>query len=94
MNIIRIIKAKLRDKDKIKEDWYLERLKICGGCEYNSKNYNKKKGLWYWFWNTLNFKKPFCTICGCEIKAKASEKEIEECSLSEIGEEPKWTKII
>ena len=41
----------------------------------------------------LNFKKPFCTICGCEIKAKASE-ELETCSLYEINEEPKWKSLI
>ena len=44
-------------------------------------------------WNILNLKKPFCTICGCEVAAKASV-EFEECSLPEINKKPKWIKII
>lgn len=40
-------------------------------------------------WEILNFKKPFCTVCGCEIQAKASEK-LEECS---DWENKKWEAI-
>ena len=32
---------------------------------------------------------PSCDICGCNIKFKTSVME-EECTLSEIGEEPLW----
>lgn len=67
--------------------WYNERIKICNTCPFNSKNVENKKGLRYWFWNILNLKEPFCTVCGCEIKAKASE-EIEEC------EKEKWKSLI
>lgn len=93
MKLITILKSKIKNKSKITDEWYLKRLEICNKCEYNSKNYNKDKGIWYWMWNILNLKKPFCTICGCEVAAKASV-EFEECSLPEINKEPKWTKII
>jgi hypothetical protein len=79
MNIIKILKAKLRNKNKLLgEKWYNDRINACNSCPLNSINTNKKN-LWYRFWDLLNFKKPFCTVCGCEIKAKASEK-LEECS--------------
>lgn len=92
MNLLRIIRAKMRDKSKIKEDWYLDRLNKCATCPFNSKNVKGNKGIKYKIWNILNFKKPFCTICGCEIEAKASE-ELEICSLVEIDKEPKWVQV-
>lgn len=79
MKIIRIIRSKLRDKNKLKkEKWYMDRLNDCNSCPFNSKN-NKNRDFKYSFWNFLNLTKNFCTICGCEIEAKASEK-LEECS--------------
>lgn len=89
MELIRIIKAKLRNKNKITDSWYHERLEICNKCPFNSKNTVGKKDLRHRVWEFLNLKEHFCTICGCEIKAKASES-MEECSMSEIGQEPKW----
>lgn len=89
MKLIRIIRAKLKNKEKIKDSWYHERLKICNECPFNSKNTKENKSFKYKFWNILNLKENFCTICGCEIKAKASES-MEECSMGEIGKEPKW----
>ena len=73
-----IIKAKLLDKDKLKGTaWYDERIELCKNCPLNSIN-NMDRGFRYWLWDILNLKKPFCTVCGCEIKAKASV-EFEEC---------------
>lgn len=81
-----IIIAKTRNKSIIKDEWYLDRLEICGSCPLNSKNIKIRKNFKYWFWNLLNLKKPFCTVCGCEIKAKASE-EMEKCP------EGKWGRV-
>lgn len=92
--LIIIIRAKFRDKDKMMiNEWYVDRISKCGICPYNSKNVKNRKSIWYKMWNILNFKKPFCTICGCEIKAKASE-ELENCSLYELNKEPKWKSLI
>ena len=89
----KILKAKLSSK-KDMDSWYYQRLVKCAFCPYNSKNTSFKKfTLRMWKWYLLNLFKPFCTICGCEITAKAS-MEIEECSLSEIGKEPKWVSIL
>lgn len=73
----------------LKYPWYRERLKICSECPLNSINVTNKKGWWYRMWNILNFKKPFCTVCGCEIKAKISE-QFEKCSLDE---NKKWDRV-
>lgn len=70
------------------EVWYRERMSICKECPFNSRNVSKK-GIWYRFWDVLNFKEPFCVICGCEIAAKASVKE-QKCSLKD---DPKWVSI-
>lgn len=84
--LIMIIKAKLRDKNKLKGvEWYEDRLRICGECPNNSKNINRKN-FRYRFWKFLNLKEDFCNLCGCGLKSKASE-EILEC---EIG---KWKQI-
>ena len=89
MNILRIIRAKLVTKyTNSKEDWVIERRELCKKCPFMSKN-NIQSNFKYKFWNFLNFKRPFCTICGCEIAAKTAEP-LEECSLSELGKEPKW----
>lgn len=91
--IFRILRSKFRNKDLITEEWYLERKKACNSCEYNSKNKKSlssfKEKIFYY----LNMKEPFCTICSCEIKAKASE-ELEQCSLGLIGKERKWNKYL
>lgn len=95
MKIFRIIRAKLKNKDKIKDDWYYKRLSICETCPLNSKNSegDHKKTFKYKFWNLLNLYQHFCTVCGCEIKAKASE-ELEVCSLVELDLKPKWEQEI
>ena len=85
-----IIRAKLRDKDSLKEEWYLSRLDICNACPFNSKNIEPDhKTIKYYIFKYLNLFKNFCTLCGCEIKAKASE-EMETCSLKDIDKDPKW----
>ncbi len=92
-NILVILKAKFSNKSDL-GDWYQERLRLCSQCPHNSKNISIwKYNLRMWKWNILNLFKPFCSICGCQITAKASV-EIEDCSLDEIGEEPKWVSIL
>lgn len=76
--LITIVRAKLRDKNKMEEKkWYKERLAICAVCPLNSKNKEKKTARWYLL-SFLNLRNDFCTHCGCELKAKASE-ELEMC---------------
>ena len=84
--IIRIIRSKTRDKSKIQDNWYKERLTICNSCPLNSKN-TDRKNLKYWTLRILNLGEYFCTKCGCEIKAKCSE-EMEECPKG------KWKQIL
>lgn len=86
MNIFKIIKAKLRNKNKITDKWYHDRMKICNQCPLNSMNIESKAGLKYWFWKILNIGKTFCTKCGCELEAKTSE-EMEKCPKG------KWNQI-
>mgnify|MGYP001726691971 CR=1 FL=1 len=75
-----IVASVLRNKKKLSKEanWYNERLAICAKCEYNSKNYMGSKGLFHWFWNTINLSKPFCEICGCNLRNKLSEP-LEQC---------------
>lgn len=83
---IMIIKAKLRDKNKLKGvEWYEDRLRICSVCEFNSKNANKKN-LKHQLLSLLSFKKPYCTNCFCTLQDKASEP-------LEICPELKWKQI-
>lgn len=51
---------------------------MCQKCQLNSRNVQKDKGFRFYFWYILNGTKDFCTICKCELKAKASE-EYEKC---------------
>lgn len=88
-----ILKAKFSNKENL-GDWYQDRLEICKTCPKNSKNIPLRKyTLRMWKWYILNLFKPFCSICGCEIAAKASV-EIEDCALEEIGQKPKWVSIL
>ncbi len=92
-NIFVILKSKLSNKENL-GSWYKERIKICKTCPYNSKNISFRdytSNMWKWY--ILNLFKPFCSICGCQITAKASV-EVEECALDEIGQEPKWISIL
>lgn len=40
----------------------------------------------------LNSLEDFCTICSCQLKAKASEAQ-EDCGLVGLGKESKWKSI-
>lgn len=86
MKIIRIIRSKIRNKDKIKDEFYHRRMKICKECPLYSDNLVENKNLKYWFFKILNLNENFCTICGCESKAKASE-ELESCPEGKWGRE-------
>lgn len=85
--IIRILRSKLRNKSEIKDEFYLERIEVCKDCPLNSKNIKGKFSIKYKILKFLNLGEDFCTLCGCEIRAKASE-EIETCP------ENKWKKLI
>ena len=51
MNILRILKAKFRNKDSMKGiEWYDTRTKICESCPLNSL-LNVKRGFRYWLWD-------------------------------------------
>lgn len=81
-----IIRAKLRNKEKITDSWYHERISICDTCPFNSKNIEPiSKNLRYYIFKYLNLFKDFCTACDCEIKAKASE-EMEKCPKGKWGQ--------
>lgn len=86
-----VFKAKfLRDDDQLeKEEWYVNRLEICDSCPLNSKNIPKTKWtkVMWMSWIANGFKS-FCSICYCEIKAKASVG-ISECP----DNPPKWKEI-
>ena len=82
-----IIRAKLKDKSNLEsEEWYKNRIETCKSCPLLSTNTEGTKGWKYKILDLLNFKQAFCTVCGCEIKAKASEK-LESCP------EGKWKQI-
>jgi hypothetical protein len=89
--IISIIKAKyysrVNQAKLEKEQWYKDRIKTCNDCPLQSDNFQNKKGIMFNIIRVLNFNNPFCTICGCEIKAKASS-QIEDCPKN------KWEKLI
>lgn len=86
--IYQVFKGKfLRDDDELeKKGWYQVRKKECGKCPLNSKNipftkYNARMWMLYF----ANGFAPFCSICGCEIKAKIA-LEISECP----DNPPRW----
>jgi hypothetical protein len=73
-----IIRAKIRNKKRLQGlSWYKKRLEICADCPFNSKNKQEKTARYYLL-SVLNLRNDFCTDCGCELKAKASE-ELEAC---------------
>ena len=89
MKIIRIIRSRLfRKKDQ--PQFYYDRLKVCDTCEYNSVN--KEMTFKEKFYYLVNSLKPFCTICKCQLEAKASEPR-ENCGMVNLGKESKWIKI-
>lgn len=88
MKIIKILIAKLIKKYIYKkESWYIERTSICQACPLLSDNVQEKKGIRFLFLQIANLNNPFCTDCGCEIKAKAAEK-LEQCP------QGKWNQIL
>lgn len=68
-----------------------QRREACKTCPRNSMNVDvTTMGLKDRMQHTLA--KPFCTICKCFIAEKTSQ-ETEECALTEIGEQPLWTRL-
>lgn len=85
-----IAKAKFSDKSNL-GDWYQKRLDICNQCPLNSANKKdlslKDKAI-----VAMNFGKPSCLACTCEIEAKASVRE-ETCGLIKLNEQPLWKAL-
>lgn len=78
MKLPKILILKLQSRKPHDQQFAIDRKKICDSCPLNSKNYNREKGLWYKMWDMLNFKEPFCTVCGCELHLKQGEI-MEQC---------------
>lgn len=75
----------------VSEQVHEERLLICGQCPYNSKNTDTSS-----FVDSVRkaaVSAPFCTACKCQIYEKTGQAS-EECGLSEIGQKPKWNRLI
>jgi hypothetical protein len=87
--VFKIIRSRLFRSD-VQPYWYYERLEVCNKCKYNSKHVTLS--LWQKFLYLLNSLKPFCTICSCQLDAKASEIT-EDCGIIGIGKESKWKSI-
>lgn len=85
-----IAKAKFSDKSKL-GNWYTERLELCSGCPYNSSN-KEDLSVKELAMVAMNFGKPTCLGCGCEIAAKASVRA-SVCGLENIGMEPVWNAL-
>jgi hypothetical protein len=87
--LIRIIRSRVFRKDD-QPNWYYKRLEICHSCKHNSKNVNLN--FFQKIMSYLNSLEDFCTICSCQLKAKASEAQ-EDCGLVGLGKESKWKSI-
>lgn len=77
------------------EQWYKDRLSICGGCKYNSENVENASSKVKLVSKTVCGGGAVCTACGCCVSRKASLKE-EYCGLKErpdLEESPKWSAI-
>lgn len=83
-----IINSRLIAYKNSKEPWCKERLEICNTCKFNSKNkYDltlKEK-----FLMMIQLTKAVCSICGCNVRYKASVP-MASCSREELGLEPLW----
>jgi hypothetical protein len=75
------------------EAWYEERLRLCAGCEYNSKNMKdgelwKRMTLWEKAKKAVNdaahLGLDYCTLCLCPIKQKCGSEHV-ACALEESG---------
>jgi len=93
LKVVRIIMSRFREK----ENFAIERMKICNVCEFNTKNINKvkfKQKVVNFFSNVLTFvttgefneDNSACSICTCTLAFKVVEKD-EDCNLN------KWKSI-
>lgn len=85
--ILTIVKA-FAGSQNIPQEVKNERLKICDGCIYNSKNADTSVVGSVRDWSMGHF----CTACGCQIKEKTSVP-YEECGLGSIGKKPLWNRL-
>ena len=71
-------------------DWFKKRLAVCDACPYNNMNMSKeeKKNAGH----NADGSVPRCSVCGCFIKQKCFS-QMEECSLGERGQEPRWKRM-
>lgn len=83
-----IINSRLIAYKNSKEPWCKERLKICDGCKFNTIN-KTDRSLKDKFLMFIQITKSVCSICGCNVRYKASVP-MASCSREEIGLEPLW----
>lgn len=88
--IIDAFKADIpKDKDKW-PDYYKKRMDICASCERNTANGAWGKAVAFAASRT---NKAQCSVCLCCINEKCWSLN-EACGLEEIGENPKWSRLL
>lgn len=93
MGVNNIVKG-FMGKKPVGEEWYEERLKICGDCPLNTANMEPKdiSLIQITQSKTVCHGGGVCTACGCCVLEKASVKA-EECGKVKINEQPLWNKV-
>lgn len=94
MGVIGNIVKGFTTKKPIGQEWYDERMKICGDCPLNTLNMETKDISLIHMTQSKTFCHGggVCTACGCCIAEKAVVKE-EQCGRVKIGQSPLWDKI-
>lgn len=82
-------KAKIPERSEW-PSWYAERMALCEACSHNTKNGGLGEQLQ---WVAKKTGVSNCGICKCVIDRKCWSKS-EACGLEEIGEKPKWNRIL
>jgi len=80
----------------VDEKWYKDRMEICNGCEFNTKNMDKESlSASDKLQLTIHAcpEGDHCTLCKCCTHRKASQK-VEQCGMAEKGLKPKWPSLL
>jgi hypothetical protein len=90
-----VIMDAFRERLPENEEWYRERLAICGACEYNTGNMGAeglKEKVRLALANSIHAGRDSCSLCGCFIRQKCAAEEV-ACSLEESGPgRAKWNR--